>query len=106
MLEFCQHSSAHICLQYAGLGASSASLSWQGVLTSVLGSGVVPVGSLAGQVLPLLSQIQQCGSPSYLMTEVDAAQLGGGSLTSPGGALGGEGGSTFLDEGEGFWRFL
>ena len=105
MLEFCQHSSAHICLQYAGLGASSASLSWQGVLTSVLGGGSVPVGSLAGQVLPLLSQIQQCGSPSYLMTEVDAAQLGG-SLTGPGGAQGGEGRSTFLDEGEGFWRFL
>ena len=105
MLGACQHSSAHFCLQYAGLGASSASLSWQGVLTSVLGSGVVPVGSLAGQVLPLLSQIQQCGSPSYLMTEVDAAQLGG-SLTGPGGAQGGEGRSTFLDEGEGCWRFL
>lgn len=92
-------------LTLLGLGASSASFSWQGVLTSVLGGGGVPVGSLASQLLPLLSQIQQSGSPSYLMTEVDTAQLGG-SLTGTGSAQGGEGRSTFLDEGEGLWRFL
>lgn len=56
-------------LALLGLGASV-----QGLASTLLGGALLPLG-LAG-LLPLLSEIQQAGQPSFVMMEVDVNSLG------------------------------
>ena len=71
-------------------GASSVSL--PSFITTLLGA-VQPSSSL-GSLVTLLSEIQQSGRPSFLMTEVDMAALGGAEH----GELGPSQGKAFDDE--------
>ena len=62
-------------------GATSASL--PSALSTLL--GVAKTSSSLGNLLSLLSEIQQTGRPSFLMTEVDMASLGGAENCDLGG---------------------